>query len=113
MRLWYRLQAWWRTRRNPPAVIVEYFGQATPRPQVCVSIRSTTGGITVFADTLTEQSDAHATLTARSLSHIAHIRLVDLRGCGDFQPDLDVPTYCADCTRGVSQHPEFFGRGSR
>lgn len=110
MKAWYRLQAWWRRTRNPPAVMIEYFGQRTPRPQVCVSIQSATGGMTLFADMYSEQSNAAATLFAWNLRDIGQMRVIDERGCDEFMASADVPGYCDTCHKEWVQHPEYLGR---
>jgi hypothetical protein len=108
---WYKLRAWLRRKRNPPAVVVSYGAQLTPRPIVSVSIHSTTGAMGVFTYEYNQQNNAHATLNAWALRDIGQMRLIDERGCGMFSPDPDVPTHCELCTNLASQHPEFFGRG--
>lgn len=75
----YRLRLWWRRVRNPPIVEIWHAGQATPRPQVLVSVRGMYGSQTVYTWDANDQGEACATMYGKGLADIMQRRLVDRR----------------------------------
>ena len=102
-RLLNKFREWRRWRRCPPHVRIGYFATRTETPQVDVSVNSAGGSQGIGSWPADLQGNAHATLCARSLSHIMAVPIVDARACGDFHPDQGDPAYC-ECTQHKSAH---------
>lgn len=78
-RLYYRLQHAWRCWRYPPVVVICHAGQATPRPQVHVSVEGINGLQGVYTWDADAQGEACATMYGKGLAEIMQRRLIDKR----------------------------------
>lgn len=79
MQWWYTLKHRWRRFRNPPAVIIEHYGQRTSRPRVHVSVWCVTGGQGVYTWDADDAGNAKATMYGHGLAEIMGRRLIDRR----------------------------------
>lgn len=70
---------WWRLFRYPPLVVISYSGQATPRPQVHVSVVHHGSSQGVYTWDANEQGNAMATMYGRGLAETVCRQLVDTR----------------------------------
>jgi hypothetical protein len=78
--MWQRLRNWSaRLRNSQSCVVINRWGQRTPKPQVTVSVGSIRGSQSVYTFNSDDQGEASATMYGRSLAYILVIRLVDQR----------------------------------
>lgn len=80
------LQVAWLRFRRPPAVVIDYSGQETQKPQVHVSVWGHNATQGVYTFDAGPQGDACAELYGRGLANIMGRRLVDNRPALNLQP---------------------------
>lgn len=90
---YYRFRGWLRRVRNPPAVVIAYYGQRTPRPQVHVSVQGAHGLLGVYTFDADLVGEAKATMYGTSLAHIMQRRLVDERKLNPLSKPHNLPPY--------------------
>lgn len=87
---YYAFRWWLRKTRNPPVVVIAYYGQLTPRPQVHVSVQGAHGLQGVYTFDADDMGNAKATMYGTSLAHIMQRRLVDEREVDPIRPKIMV-----------------------
>lgn len=75
----WKLKHWWRRLRSRPAIVIDYSGQRTSRPQVHVTAHGFMAVQGIYSWDADESGNAKATMYGQGLANIMRCRLVDQR----------------------------------